>query len=635
MKPLLHDRLNVALLAVALIGLVSGLGLLSVGQPNLAIMAWAAGVIPVLAALVVEIVRSLMKGEVGLDIVAALSMSAALLFGETLAAAVVALMYSGGTFLESFAEGRARREMSDLLSRVPRTATRHCNGALEEVPLDDIAPDDLLLIRQGDVAPVDGTMEGDRAILDQSALTGESMPVRLERGQEVMSGSTNAGDAFDLRVTRRAADSTYAGIVRLVEAAQASKAPMARLADRYSLLFLAVTVSLATAAWWFTGDPIRAVAVLVVATPCPLILAVPVALVAGLSRAAHFGVLIKGAKPLEALARIQTLILDKTGTLTDGRPQIVSIDTYGDMSEDEVLYFSAALDQASKHPIAQAIVAAARAGGVALPIPENLVEMPGEGVSGTIEGRKIVVGRADFVAARVGGADLDSRVREAGSVVVSLAVDGKLMGHLVMADALRAGTTELLAGLRRLGIDRILLATGDRRAVAETVTKGLGLDAVRAELTPDQKVLLVLSERKNGPVMMVGDGVNDAPALAAADIGVAMGARGSAASAEAADVVLLVDHLDRLLPGIDVAQRARRIALESVAAGIGLSIAGMIAAALGYLTPVEGALLQELIDVAVILNALRALRIEPRWAAVSANPKDAEHRAPELKEHRA
>ena len=304
MNPLLQDRLKVALLVIALLGLVSGLGLWVAGKPDLATIAWAAGVIPVLAALLVEIVRSLSKGEVGLDIVAALSMSAALLFGETLAAAVVALMYSGGTFLESFAEGRARREMSDLLSRVPRTATRHRNGALDEVPLDDIAPGDLLLIRQGDVAPVDGTVESDRAMLDQSALTGESMPVRLDRGQDVMSGSTNAGDAFDLRVTRRAADSTYAGIVRLVEAAQQSKAPMARLADRYSLLFLAVTVALATAAWWFTGDPIRAVAVLVVATPCPLILAVPVALVAGLSRAAHFGVLIKGAKPLEALARI-------------------------------------------------------------------------------------------------------------------------------------------------------------------------------------------------------------------------------------------------------------------------------------------------------------------------------------------
>ena len=606
-----RDRLRAVLLAIAALALVAGLGLKVAGLPQAAGLAWFAGVMPVLAALVVEIARSLSKGEGGLDIVAALSMSAALMVGETLAAAVVALMYSGGTFLENFAEGRARREMSDLLSRVPRTATRQSNGGLEEVPLDDIARGDLLLIRQGDVAPVDGTVESERAILDQSALTGESLPVRMSRGQDVMSGSTNTGDAFALRASRRAADSTYAGIVRLVETAQASKAPMARLADRYSLVFLVITVALALAAWWFTGDVIRAVAVLVIATPCPLVLAVPVALVAGLSRAAHFGVLIKGAKPLEALARIQTLILDKTGTLTDGRPQIVSIEAHGELSENEVLYYAAALDQVSKHPIAQAVVAAARARGVALPIPKHVIETPGEGVAGTVDGRKVMVGGARFVALHTGAADLDSMVIEAGSVVVSLAVDEKLVGHLVMADALRAGTAELLVGLRRCGVGRIVLATGDRRAVAEAVTEGLGLDAVRSELTPDQKVLLVLSERKNGPVMMVGDGVNDAPALAAADIGVAMGARGAAASAEAADVVLLVDHLDRLLQGIEVAQHARRIALESVVAGIGLSMLGMMVAAFGYLTPVQGALLQELIDVAVIVNALRTLRIVP------------------------
>ncbi|SEN89858.1 heavy metal-(Cd/Co/Hg/Pb/Zn)-translocating P-type ATPase [Loktanella fryxellensis] len=454
-------------------------------------------------------------------------------------------------------------------------------------------------------------------MLNQAALTGESMPIRVRRGQEVMSGSTNAGEAFDLGVTRAAADSTYAGIVRLVEAAQASKAPMARLADRYSMLFLAVTAALATAAWWVTGDPIRAVAVLVVATPCPLILAVPVALVAGLSRAAHFGVLIKGAKPLEALARIKTLILDKTGTLTDGRPQIVSIETHGDLSKDEVLHYAAALDQASKHPIAQAIVTAAQARGTVLPVPHDIIETPGEGVSGMIDGRKVVVGGASFVASQTSVHDPDSTLTTAGAVIVSLGVDGKMAGHIVMADALRSGTADLLAGLRRLGIARIILATGDRRAVAEAVTEGLGLDAIRADLTPDQKVLLVLTEHKNGPVMMVGDGVNDAPALAAADVGVAMGARGAAASAEAADVVLMVDHLDRLLPGIEIAQRSRRIALESVAAGIGLSVFGMIAAAFGYLTPVQGALAQEVIDVAVILNALRALRIKPRGAAPS------------------
>jgi heavy metal translocating P-type ATPase len=609
----LQSRLNVALVIVALVGLAAGLLLMLAGNHGLARIAWAAGVIPVLVALVVEIVRSLAEGEVGLDIVAALSMSAALFFGETLAAAVVALMYSGGTFLESFAEGRARREMSQLLSRVPRTATRHRDGKLDEVPLNDIEPNDLLLIRQGDVAPVDGAVESERAILDQSALTGESMPVRLGRGHDVMSGSTNVGEAFDLRVTRRASESTYAGIVRLVEAARASKAPMSRLADRYSLLFLLITVILALSAWWFTGDPIRAVAVLVVAAPCPLILAVPVALVAGLSRAAQFGVLIKGARPLEAMAGIRTLVLDKTGTLTDGRPQIVSIDTHEGTSQEQLLFFAASLEQASKHPMARAIVTSARERGAILKIPAQVVETAGEGLTGRVDGHNVVVGGARFVAEQLGTSAPAEKILGAGSALVAVAVDGQLAGHITMADALRSGTPRLLAGLRRLGIERIMLATGDRHAVAQAITAGLPLDAVLAELTPDQKVRLILAEgESHAPVMMVGDGVNDAPALAAADVGVAMGARGAAASAEAADVVLLVDHLDRLLPGIEIAQGSRRIALQSVAVGIGLSVMGMIAAALGYLTPVQGALLQEAIDVAVILNALRALRIKPQ-----------------------
>ncbi|KFE34308.1 MULTISPECIES: heavy metal translocating P-type ATPase [Thioclava] len=605
------DRFKTAILLLAVIGLIAGLAFYFAGRRDIANIVWFAGVVPALAALTVEILRSIGRGEVGLDIVAALSMTAALVFGETLAAAVVAVMYSGGTFLESFAEGRARHEMHDLLSRVPRTATRHRNGGLEDIPLEEIAPGDRLLIRQGDVVPVDGTVASDAAFVDTSALTGESLPVRLARGAEAMSGSTNAGEAFDVTATREAKDSTYAGIVRLVEEAQASKAPMSRLADRWSLGFLAVTVTIAFAAWWFTGDPIRAVAVLVVATPCPLILAVPVALVAGLSRAAHFGVLIKGAGPLETMARIRTLILDKTGTLTDGRPKIVSINSADGMDEDDILLFAASLDQASKHPVAQAVVAAAKERGFSLPVPSDVAEIPGEGVVGYVEGRKIIVGGDAFVASRVGRRPGDHSAIAAGSVLVAVAVDGHMVGHLVMSDPLRDGAGQMLDGLRREGIARILLATGDRADVAERVTEGLGLDGLRAGLTPDQKVLLVLTERKNGPVMMVGDGVNDAPALAAADVGVAMGARGAAASAEAADVVLLVDRIDRLGPGIEIARGARRIAVESVVAGIGLSVMGMIAAAFGYLTPVQGALLQEVIDVAVILNALRALRIAP------------------------
>ena len=621
MMPKSAGRLKATVLFCALGCLVTGVVLLLSGRPDSARFFWVAAVIPALAALITEILRGIRRGEIGLDIAAALAMGAALVFGETLAAAVIAVMYSGGTFLESFAEGRAQREMHDLLSRVPRQATRYQNGGLEVIGLDAIGLGDRLLIRQGDVVPVDGIVASDTAFLDTSALTGESLPVRVARGADALSGSTNAGAAFDLTATRLAKESTYAGIVRLVKAAQRSKAPMSRLADRWSLGFLAVTSTIAFAAWWFTGDPIRAVAVLVVATPCPLIIAVPVALVAGLSRAAHFGVLIKGAGPLERMAHIHTLILDKTGTLTDGRPQIVSIESATGIPADDILRLAATVDQASQHPVAQAVVAAAKARGLSLQAPTDVTEFPGEGVVGKADGRRVIVGGDGFVASRVGRPAQNKTVTCAGSVLVAVAVDGRFAGHLVMSDPLRADAGPMLARLRKQGIGRILLATGDRADVAERVTLGLGLDGLRAGLTPDQKVLLVLSERKNGPVMMVGDGVNDAPALAAADVGVAMGARGAAASAEAADVVLLVDRIDRLGQGVEIARAARRIAVESVMAGIGMSVLGMIAAAFGYLTPVQGALLQEAIDVAVIANALRALRVGRREDAILTAPE--------------
>jgi heavy metal translocating P-type ATPase len=571
---------------------------------------WAACSVPVLLVLLIEIISSLRRGDVGLDIVAALSMSAAVVFGEELAAAVVALMYTGGQYLESFAERHARREMTALLTRVPRTAVRHRNGALEEVDLEVVAPGDRLLVRRGDVVPVDGTVNDGLAVLDQSALTGEPMPVQQTPGEAVMSGSTNVGDAFELFVSRRAAESTYAGIVRLVDAAQRSKAPMSRLADQFALVFLAVAVIIAGGAWFLAGDPIRAVAVLVVATPCPLILAVPVAIVSGLSRAAKQGILIKGGKALETMARIRSLVIDKTGTLTDGRARVVSVHTEADFSADEVTRIAASLDQASKHIIAQAVVSEAHDRKLTLTVPTDVVETPGEGIEGSVEGRRTIVGGIHFVSSKLSGSGKGPphRPKVPGAAVVAVAIDGRQAGEIVLADELRAGTEALLKNLKNLGVERIVLATGDRREVAEAIAAGLSINAVRSELTPDQKVMVVLSERKHGPVMMVGDGVNDAPALAAADVGLAMGARGAAASAEAADAVLLVDQLDRIVPAIEIASRSRFIALESVYAGIGLSIVGMIAAALGYMTPVQGALVQEVIDVAVILNALRALR---------------------------
>ena len=598
-------------------GLVLGLAAHFSGWEHWAGPIWVAATVPVLVVLLIEILVSLRRGDVGLDIVAALSMLAALVFAEYLAAVVVAVMYSGGQYLESFAERRASREMTALLARVPRSTLRERNGRLEEVALEAVEPGDRLVIRKGDVVPVDGAVVDGVAVLDQSALTGESMPVQQKVGDPILSGSTNAGEAFHLAATRRAAESTYAGIVRLVAAAQRSRAPMSRLADRYAMVFLAATVALAGAAWAWTGDPIRAVAVLVVATPCPLILAVPVAIVSGLSRAAKQGILIKGGQALETLARVRSLVIDKTGTLTHGRARVVSIDVASGQSADELLRIAASLDQASKHMIAQAIVEEAQKKGLKLAVPGDVVETAGEGLEGRVDGHHVVVGGYRFVSERVLGVGLAlwRADQPAGAAAVAVGIDGKFAGVLILADELRAGTEALLQCLRALGVERIVLATGDRHDVAELVARGLSIDALRSELTPDQKTLVVLSERKHGPVMMIGDGVNDAPALAAADLGVAMGAKGAAASAEAADVVLLVDQLDRILPAMEIARRSRFIALQSVYAGIGLSVAGMIAAALGFISPVQGAVLQELIDIAVILNALRSLRGQPQPGA--------------------
>lgn len=597
------------LIVIPVVGLPLGLWLQWRGDTLWADRAFAAVALPVLGALVWEIVASLRRGDVGLDIVAALSMSAALAFGENLAAAVVALMYAGGQYLEAYADGRAKREMTALLERAPRSAMRYETAGLRSVPIETIVAGDRLLVRQGDVVPVDGIVEG-AALLDESSLTGESLPVRHRQGAAVMSGAANAGNAFDLVASKAAADSTYAGIVRLVAQAQESKAPMARLADRFALVFLGVTLAIAATAWLISGDPVRAVAVLVVATPCPLILAVPVAIAAGLSRAAAGGALVKGGKVLERLADIRTIVLDKTGTITHGEARLVSVETFNGWEEAELLRLAASLEQASQHVIARRIVREAVARDLSLSAPAQAHETPGEGVSGLVDGQSVTVGGAAFVDRAIE----DDWPRSAapmaapGMVTVAIAIDGRPAGLLKLADGVRDGVGPLLNNLRAAGIGRIVLATGDTKAVADAVTEGLAIDAVQAGLSPEDKVAAIRAERQLAPTMMVGDGVNDAPALALADVGVAMGARGAAASAQAADMVLLVDRLDGVLTGLRAARRARSIALQSVYIGIGLSVAGMVAAAFGLLRPVQGALLQELIDVAAILNALRALR---------------------------
>ncbi len=589
-------------------GLVVGLGLLAFDAHAAAGTVFALATATVLAALLWQILRGVTRGEFGLDLIAALSMAGALALGEYLAGAVIALMFAGGEFLEARARARARQEMTALLSRLPRHATRHGQQGLEEVPLAALRPGDQVLVRKGEVVPVDGSLASAAALLDLAALTGEPLPVACGQGDTVLSGSTNAGEPFELIATHDAAASTYAGIVRLVEGAQQSKAPMARLAEGWAMAFLALTLAIAALAWWLSGDARRVLSVLVVATPCPLILAVPVAIIAGMSRAAGIGVLVKNGAALEALGRARVLLLDKTGTLTDGRATLVRVLPAAGFSADEVLRLAASLDQASGHVIAATLVAAAREAGLSLAVPDAVQEVAGAGLAGEVEGRRVAVGGPDFVRLHDGGGAPPLPALAPGQLPIAVAVDGAPAGLLLFADTLRPDATALLQAARAAGIQRIELVSGDRADVAAPLAAALGLDAVRADCTPPQKVAAVQAARAHGPVLMLGDGVNDAPALAAADIGMAMGARGAAASAEAADAVVLVDRLDRVADAMRIARRATGIARQSVLAGIGLSVAGMLAAAAGLLTPVQGAVLQEAIDVAVILNALRALR---------------------------
>ena len=602
--------MRLGLLGVALTTLVVGGVFYAQGLSVWSERAFATGTGIVLAFLCLDVVRSLAKGELGLDLVALASMSGCLLIGENLAGNVVALMLTGGQMLEDYARARARREMTALLARAPRSAQRYEAGVLKEVPIAAIHPGDLLLVRPGEIVPVDGLVsDGTRAFVDEAALTGESIPVSKAAGEGIMSGSVNVGGAFDLTATQTAEASTYAGIVRLVEGAQASKAPLSRLADRYALGFLLLTLALSGAAYWWGGE-VRALAVLVVATPCPLILAVPVAIVSGMSRAAKRGVLVKNGGALETMAQIRVLCLDKTGTLTSGDPVLVSIKTAPGRDETAMLALAGALAQSSSHVVSAAVAAEARAKGLSLPVPRDVDEHAGAGLSGHVDGLALSLGEKDFV---LDGkpipdwADGAQEGRDDGGLLVFLAIQGEPAAVLRFEDPRRPDAAQSLAAARAAGVERIVMITGDRLSVAKRVAGDLPIDRIVAGVTPAGKVEAVAEESRHGTTMMVGDGVNDAPALAVAQVGVALGARGASASSEAADVVVLVDSLARIPEGLRIAQRSFALAKQSVWVGLGLSGAGMVAALFGYLTPLAGALLQEAIDVAVILNALRAL----------------------------
>ena len=600
----------IALLVLMILGLVLGGALRLAGAGDAANTAWLVTGACGAAFALWTMADSLRHGRIGVDVIALLALVGAIAVGELLAAAVISVMLASGRALESWAAVRARRDLHALLERVPRTARRYSGEAIEPVPLEVIAPGDLLLVAPGDLVPVDGTIFATPAVLDESALTGEPLPVERPPGDLVRSGVVNAGGPFDLRATARAADSTYAGIVRLVSEAESSQAPFVRIADRYALWFLLVSLAAAGAAWAAAG-PARAVAVLVVATPCPLILAAPVALVSGLSVAARRGVVVKGGGVLERLAQCTTVLLDKTGTLTSGHPTVAAAIPAGSWPADQLLSLAASLDQVSGHVLARAVVNAAARHRYELVLPEQVKEIPGQGIRGLVAGRQVAVGNADWcgvTSAPSWAKTARRRARLDGALTVFVAVDGEPAGVLILEDPVRPDAARTLRALRNGGIRRIVMLTGDRAEVADTVGAVIGVDEVLAERSPAEKLDAVRMESHRAPTIMVGDGINDAPALALADVGVAMGARGATASSEAADAVLTVDRLDRLGEVIELSRRTRRIALQSVLAGMAMSLAAMAAAAAGLLPAVWGALLQEAIDVAVILNALRALR---------------------------
>ncbi len=620
-------RLPAWFAAVTLLGLVAGCALWLGGADAAARVTWgvttALGIGPAIAWVVVSLIRH----RPGVDLIAVFALAGALVVGEYLAGALISVMLATGRLLEARASRRAEQELRGLVERAPRIAHRSRDGTLSDLPLEEVVPGDLLLVQSGEVVPVDGQLVSAEAVLDESTLTGEALPVPRLAGDAVRSGVLNAGAPFELRATTPAAESTYAGIVRLVEAARSDRAPFTRLADRYAAWFLPLACVAAIGAWLASGDASRAVAVLVVATPCPLILAAPIAIVSGLSRAARRGVIIKGGGALEQLASARVLLLDKTGTITRGEPVVVDVLVANERTEpEEVLRLAGSVEQVSPHVLASAIVREARRRGQVLALPQMIEELAGSGVRGVVEERRVTVGKSTFVAEGTPSAWVRSVKRRAevdGSIAVFVGIDDEPTGALLLNDPIRSDAARTIRTLRRSGVDRVVMVTGDRADVAEAVAVIADVDEVFADRSPADKVEIVRLERRNGPTIMVGDGINDAPALAVADVGVAVGARGATASSEVADVVLAVDRLDRLGDALRIARRALRIARQSVVVGMGLSLLAMGVAAIGWLPAAWGALLQEGIDVVVMLNALRVvtgpseqLRLEAEDAAI-------------------
>jgi heavy metal translocating P-type ATPase len=597
--------------ALALLFILIGLAVRLGGSRPAAAALWSAGLVVTGAPVVWRTLRGAAAGRFAADLVAMLAIVAALPLGEPLAGLIVVLMQTGGEALEHYAEGRASQAVRELEAAAPRLAHRLTGGTVSDLPAEDVAVGDVLLVRPGELLCCDALVVDGRSHVDASRLTGEPLPVSAAPGTRLLSGSLNLDGPLTVRAIAPARESQYARIVELVRTAQASKSPLQRLADRYAVWFTPLTLAVCAAAWLLTGDAVRVLAVLVVATPCPLILATPVAIVGGINRAARQGIIFRHGSALEQLAEISVAVFDKTGTLTIGRPEVARVRAAPGYTEREVLRLAGAVEHGSGHLLARTVVDACAARGIVLPSAGRVVEAPGEGVSGEVEGRVVTVGGRAFVVRRHPAAEAALRSALDGSEDTGLrayvAVDGRGAGVVEYADRVRPGAEELPRILHRLGIRRTILLSGDDPANAAAVGRAVGAGESHGGLLPADKVAFVRRLMGEGErVLMVGDGTNDAPALGSATVGVALASGGGGITAEAADAVLLADDPVRVAEAVAISRRTLRLARQSIWTGLGLSAVAMFAAALGYVPPTIGALLQEGIDVAVILNALRA-----------------------------
>ena len=554
-----------------------------------------------------SLVRNLRRGRVTAHAIMSLGMGAALAVGEYSTAVVIVFFMRAGEYIESFTVNRSRAAIRALTEAAPETAIVRRNGQEQLIRATDVLTGDVVLVRPGQRIPVDGVVVEGRAEVNQAPITGESNPVTKQASDKVFAATVNQLGYLEIRAEQVGSDSTFGRILHLVEEAQASKAPVQRLADKFSAYFIPIVLAAAGLAWWTTGQVMNGVAVLVVACACAIAIATPKAVAAAVGAGARRGILIKGGAYLEALARVDTLLVDKTGTLTFGAPEVTDVVPLNGWSRERVLQMAAALERYSEHPLAKAIVASAADGDSLLPAKEFQV-VAGRGVAGRVEGHHVRTGTSEWVSARPTAEETAATLQEQGKTAVFVSVDDEVVGVVATADRVRPELGEAFLHLRSLGIRRVLMVTGDTERVAARLAQSLGIEYV-AEVLPEGKINLVRKLQHEGHgVAMVGDGINDAPALAAADVGIAMGAAGTAAAMEAADIALMTEDWMQVPATVRLARRTFRTIKQNLFLTAAYNVVGIALAWIGILPPIAAAAAQSFPDVAILLNSSRLLR---------------------------